>query len=506
MQSDEILGDLRISRGRIWNVKSVLLRFPFGKVNDPWNKDATTATEEDWIDEFVYLGYRRHGAEFLECLSGRFAIAYFDKVNRCLFLARDWIGEIPLHLLATPKRILVANTIGALRKEGGVDYTYQYVKAFPHSHAQEIDLSFVESDCIGLRVSPKERILFCDFSDRVSQAAHETGDQIQPFVLALSKIRLEESVRNRACFYKSPLALLLSGGLDSLSIGLIMKAQNLPFEAFTLSIDGAGNDVAIAAEFSKQLGVTHHIIRVSPKEVVDAFEEAVSVAEHYPIYNIYCTVGMVLLARGLARCGLKSAFCGEAVNEALGDYTDWEVINPTTGKMIVLQRIDSERLRTPEMRETLVWGHPCDKGKHNIQLGSGLAKHAGSRMIKPFLAHGITLECPYYDLQLLAQLVALPKQSLENLGGKAGLFLNMFKSEIERFGIDKDLILNCAKVRLQDATEGGEGGITTALLSAGCDQRKAIELFNKDFGAALDPNVDSRRLTWIEDRQHFNKE
>ena len=37
---------------------------------------------------------------------------------------------------------------------------------------------------------------------------------------------------------------------------------------------------------------------------------------------------------------------------------------------------------------------------------------------------------------------------------------------------------------------------TAALLAAGCDQRRAIEIFNTEFSAAIDLRIDARRLAW----------
>jgi asparagine synthetase B (glutamine-hydrolysing) len=288
--------------------------------------------------------------------------------------------------------------------------------------------------------------------------------------------------------------VLLSGGLDSFTVALAMKACGLSFEAYTLSVNGAGDDVGMAARFAHCLQVSHHVIRVSPEQVVEAFDEAVTQGEYYPLYNVYCSVGMILLARDLVRRRIRGAFCGEAVNEAVGDYKDWEVTDPRTGGQLVLQRINQARLQRTEQRQVLVWGHPHVGPKFNRQLGSGLAKHAGSRMVKPFLANGLALECPYYEPHVLAHLVAIRPEVLERMGGKPGLVARVFAEDLRRFHIDPKIVESCKKVRLQDASEGGQGGMTSVLLAAGCDQRRAIEVFNRAFGATLDPEIDGARL------------
>jgi asparagine synthetase B (glutamine-hydrolysing) len=493
MQASQLVEDARIARGRIWNVAEVVRRFPLGAAADPWNS-GVKISDEAWLDEFIHRGFHRYGEPFLSSLKGRFATAHFDPTSGCLFLARDWVGELPLHVLATRNRVIVANTIRALREAAGNLYNYTYVRAFPHAHAQEIDLADADPDSVALSMRPREPLLYADFAALVQQATYDVGYELDRSAAEQLRGLLLGSVTRRAAADAAPHAVLLSGGLDSFSVALAMKALGQRFEAYTLSVNGAGDDARMAAEFAGRLGVTHHVVRVTSEEVIDVFEEAILASESYHLYNVYCAAGMLLLGKGLQRMGVRSAFCGEAVNEAVGDYKSWEVTEPGSGRTILLQRINSARLQRVEERQLLVWGHPRDKGKYNKQLGTGLAKHAGSRMVKPFLAHQLTLECPYYDPQLLAHLVATPSEVLDALGGKPGLFATVFERDLQRFGISRDLIESCKKVRLQDASEGGAGGITTVLLAAGCDQRRTIDVFNRCFGASLDPDLEAGRL------------
>ena len=89
----KIIFDSRVKKGKIWNVKDVISKFPFGEKDSLWNKEVDETTEE-WIDDFVYEGFTLHGKEFLKALEGRFAIVYHDIERNRIFLARDWIGEM----------------------------------------------------------------------------------------------------------------------------------------------------------------------------------------------------------------------------------------------------------------------------------------------------------------------------------------------------------------------------------------------------------------------------
>jgi len=496
MAQPQVVRDLRRIRGRVWNVEQLLKRYSLGLSKAPVRQTRDGA-DDGWIDRLIYEGYRTHREPFLRQVQGCFGVAVHDQERGLLFLARDWIGELPLHVLATPSAIFVANTIEDIRRAAGDEYQYRYVRAFPHSHTQEIDLSEIEPGCVSVTMRPRDAVLYFDFGRFATEAVEDSALHSAEGSLELIRSYLVSSIERRAASHGSDKqAVLLSGGLDSFSVAILMRSLDIPFEAYTLVVDADSEDVAMAREFARRLGVKHNLVPVDRAAAVATLESAVIASECYHSFNVFCAVGMVFLARHLTASGVRYAFCGEGVNEAIGDYTDWTVADPKTGRVRVLQRVDHDRLRRPEERTVLVWGHSSDVGKSNRQLGSGLAKHGISRMVKPFLKQGLALECPYLESGLLARLVAIPHDALAALGGKAGLMARMLARDMVRFGIDEQLLRACKKVRLQDASEGGRGGLTLALLEAGYDQGSVIEMFNHYFGADIDPIRDARRLAY----------
>ena len=59
-------------------------------------------------------GYRAWGEKLIAKLRGMFAIAVWDRSQRCLMLARDRIGEKPLYYLTTEAGLYFASTVEAL--------------------------------------------------------------------------------------------------------------------------------------------------------------------------------------------------------------------------------------------------------------------------------------------------------------------------------------------------------------------------------------------------------
>lgn len=479
-----MLIDKRTTRGVIRNAGELSRRFAI----------STPRGDAD-LDRFVYEGYRAGGAGFLDAVSGRFGTAYLDEARGVLFLARDWIGETPLHWLATSHGVIVANALRPLRDAAGSEFQYRYVRAFPQSHFLELDVSGASPDCVAETCRARDDALFYDFAADCRRQMEAALPVDAPLTEGV-RWALIESVRSRAS-PSSRTALLLSGGLDSLSVALMLRGCDIPFVAYTLSVEDGGDDPAMAAQFARHLGVELRIVRVSETDLREAALEVIDIADSYHLFNFYCAVGMHMLGRAISADGVGPVFCGEGVNEALGDYHDWVLSSPRTGKSVVLQRVNYERMSRVSERVLYVWGHSHDRGRYNRQLGTGLAKHASSRMVKPMLWHGLQLESPYLERSVLTRLVTLAPEVLTRIGGKPGLFMKIFGADAKRLGIPEGLISNCKKVRLQDASEGGGGGLSQVLLDAGYDQRWLLERFNSVFHSSLNPDLEARRLSRV---------
>jgi asparagine synthetase B (glutamine-hydrolysing) len=247
----KIVFDSRIKKGRIWNVKDVISKFHFGDKDSPWNKGVEETTEF-WIDDFVYEGFCSHGKEFLKALEGRFAIVYDDPVQQRIFLARDWIGEMPFHYLVTKTGFYFGNTINAIKDDAEHQFLYEDVRAFPQSYFHIIDKKYLDEGNIDAAFRTGKRKLYYDFEDDVLEKVNEQLDLKTYDFTQLAPI-LKNAIKNRAT--KNPDGmnyLLLSGGLDSLSIAVAMKDAGVPFETFTLTVDDKLGEAGVASMFSKK--------------------------------------------------------------------------------------------------------------------------------------------------------------------------------------------------------------------------------------------------------------
>lgn len=125
----------------------------------------------------------------------------------------------------------------------------------------------------------------------------------------------------------APLAILLSGGLDSslvasVAVRHIKEATNAfdpDHKLHTFSIGIAGSpDLKAARRVADFLGTVHHEFTFTVEEGIDALHDLIWHIESYE--QVRAAVPMYLLARRIKALGIKVVLSGEGADEELGGY------------------------------------------------------------------------------------------------------------------------------------------------------------------------------------------
>ena len=483
------LVDRRRLEGEIWNISELMNDFSL----------PSPETMSGGLGQFIYTGYRKSGTAFLARIKGTFGCAHYDPEAQQVFIARDWIGETPLHWLMGSNAFVCANLLQDLLDYD--EYQYTYLTAAPQGVAFVFDASTCYRSSNG-RVQMSWKLLrrerFHDFSAFRQLLASEDNSESVRQNLRMIRQELLESTARRLHGKSGPIAVLLSGGIDSLTVALCAREIRADCVAYTIGTDAQAKDFYRAKEVAKCLGIPFRGLIVNKQEVLGAYRNGIKSCELYHVGNTYCATGIWLLGRHLAQDGFSTALCGEGVNEALGDYRSWKLLNPITNEAVTIQSIDFEAMQYSQERELYVWGRREAFSKYNRQLGTGLAKHGVGRMIKPLLSWGVTLHAPYFDPSILARLTNLTPGAQRDFKGKPGLMATAFSDALANNQVPSRFFYDSSKIRLQDGDEGGRNSISTILhFEGGYDQVKTIEMFNEIFGANLDPQMESNRLLRI---------
>ena len=117
---------------------------------------------------------------------------------------------------------------------------------------------------------PDKRNLYYDFEADVEKGSNNQFD-LESFDFSHLSSLIKNSIVTRAKNNKDKINyLLLSGGLDSLSIAVAMKSAGINFETLTLSVNDKLGEAEMASIFSKKLGVKHYIINITTQEILES--------------------------------------------------------------------------------------------------------------------------------------------------------------------------------------------------------------------------------------------
>jgi asparagine synthase (glutamine-hydrolysing) len=282
------------------------------------------ATSSD--TEVLLHGYRRWGRDLPRHLVGMFAFAIADRRERSLFLARDRFGEKPLLLAETDASLTFASELAPL-------------VALP-GQPREIDQeALVEYLCLNYvpgartlvrgirRLLPGHWLLYGGNGERSSGAYWEPPrDSLPGRPPSLDDAtrelgeRLDRSVRI-AMRSDVPIALFLSGGIDSSAVAESAVRQGILKHAYCLELAEEGfSELPNAQRVASKLGLELRRVELGAGNLVD-FGKLVEHADD-PLADS-SALPVFTLARGVAR-DYKVAISGDGGDELFGGYLTYK--------------------------------------------------------------------------------------------------------------------------------------------------------------------------------------
>jgi asparagine synthase (glutamine-hydrolysing) len=238
--------------------------------------------------EAVISLYKEYGIRFAGKIDGDFACAVSDGGQ--LILARDWAGIKPLYFGHANGKLCFASEAKAL--VGLADD----VKEFPPGYVYSRDHGF--------RKYPTEAVETPEFEN------YEQGKKV---VKELLMTAVEKRLKDNAVS-----GVLLSGGLDSSLITYMAHEIDPNIECFTVSME-EGQDLPLAKDVTKYLGVKHHILIFGEKEIKEILPLAI---HHQEMYEESCVHGAIanFLAGRFVSPQARVVMTGEGADEFFGGY------------------------------------------------------------------------------------------------------------------------------------------------------------------------------------------
>ena len=172
-------------------------------------------------DGVVYKKYKQYGDKFLQQTNGEFAYVFYDKTSDIVFATRDWIGEAPLHYAISGDNIYFANFISDLMANSP---TLRYDDIVAVNRSEVIEVS--------TKTGSVQKHLYYNFNQELNDISYDDLKSVARKIHDL----LFEAVRVRLPSNPNKAALLLSGGIDSMSIAYIVSVLNPNIPAYTIEV------------------------------------------------------------------------------------------------------------------------------------------------------------------------------------------------------------------------------------------------------------------------------
>ena len=272
---------------------------------------------ENSAAETLARAYAHWDKDVVHHLRGGFAFALWDGAKERLMLARDRLGEKPLHLCEQRDTIYFASQVRAILAMPGVpaqadleavrEYLeYRYVPG-PRTLVRGIRKLAPGSYALW-QFGRLREVRYWFSPDRKPHSRKREAEPVAGFVE-----RLEEAVKLR-----SPAGVLLSGGFDSAVLVAMTTRFQERVKTYSAGFaDDPASELGRAAQVAKHFGTEHHEIVLSPREVITRLPQAVEQRDA-PVSRP-SDVALNFIAREAARSS-RAVMTGDGADELLGGY------------------------------------------------------------------------------------------------------------------------------------------------------------------------------------------
>ena len=304
--------------------------------------DCGYSSSEYTAKKFVEA-YERCGISFIKELEGTFAFALWDGIQKRLYLVKDRYGAKPLLYAKLSQGFLFGSEIKlikeCLKMPHGINMSalYQYM-SFQSVYLPETvfeDVYHVSPGHYGIYADGKYEEI-CYVNSLFGKSSDDT------YEVALQKVEsyLQNSVSK--CLDAKKTGILLSGGLDSSLVAALapsgMIEQSYCLKPLTKkgSLHQKDEDAFFSEKLAKKYGFIHHVIDMTPRDLVDSVDEIIECFSQ-PFSGTIS--GYFVYKHAAKEC--KQLLTGDGADELFGSYRHHSVTIPLERYASMKERGDS---------------------------------------------------------------------------------------------------------------------------------------------------------------------
>lgn len=283
--------------------------------------------------------YAEYGAGMVEHLRGMFAFAIWDRLEQCLFLARDHFGIKPLYLADDGHTLKFASQVKALLTSGGIDTAPD-----PAGHAGFFLWGSVPEPYTlyrGIRQLPAGSYLEVK-NGRCSNPVAYSRPRSWFDGETEGTLDLRSALLNSVDHHfiaDVPVSLFLSAGRDSTTLlALASEIRSEPIRAVTLAFEEyAGrhdDETPLATQVAKQYGAEHHVSLLTRAKFEAELDRALESMDQPSIDGL----NTYFVSQAAAEGDQRVALSGLGADELFGGYPSFEQV-PKLKKSLAFTRM-----------------------------------------------------------------------------------------------------------------------------------------------------------------------
>lgn len=279
------------------------------------------ATNSD--TEVVFHSLVEWGTEAFHRFDGHFAIAFYDRRDKELLLARDPFGEKPLFYTTQSGRLAFASEIKAFRALPFFEFELDPTGL---SQIAWLWTTLPNQTCFKNVASVRPGHFLRYRADSIHEHRYYTlppqtaNESITPQEAREELARLMNQSVSRRLRSDLEVASYLSGGLDSTIVScLAHETIKDRLKTFSVSFETAGFDESAAQQqVASYLGTEHHALRISFTDIERNFRDVVRHTETALFRT--APVPMFMLSRFVRENGICVVLTGEGADEFFTGY------------------------------------------------------------------------------------------------------------------------------------------------------------------------------------------
>lgn len=406
-----------VVNGELYNYKALQ-----GALRGQGARLATHSDSEVVVQRAAYHGLK--GA--LEGLEGMYAVALADEHTETVLLATDPFGIKPLYYCQTSVGLAFASEPAALVKAGWVR---------PILNETVLPMLLNRHYSVGpatlwqgiMRLQPGERLLVKGGEVLERWYARPNLAPVNPAANVTEFPQRLQAAVERHLQADVPFGLLLSGGLDSSALAVMMQRLGAPIHAYTaqIELEGGVNETEAAAALCQTLGATHTIV---PYTAADFWPGLVQLATTMDDLTTDAAALPLFKLTARAAQDVKILLSGEGGDETLAGYGHYRAkqnwLRQTLkalkahrqGDAAPFGKLFTRSMATPAYPQP-AWderGFTTMQRKQSTDIANWLPHDLLLKLDRTTMANGIEGRVPYLDDNLAAYSFALPDAAKAN--------------------------------------------------------------------------------------------